>query len=195
MAKPSNPENTEEKRICVGCIAGAHGIKGAVKLHSYTEIPENIANYKTLGSEDASRHFELTVISAAKNPIIVSISGVSDRNEAEKLRNTKLYIDRSELPELEDEDDFYLEDLIGLEAKLEDGALYGTVKYVVNYGAGDILEIQTNTNKKTELIPFTKEAVPELHITQGYLVLSPPELIYIEDGNVEIDEADEDDTK
>jgi len=160
-------------RICVGAIAGAHGVKGLVKIKSFTEEPDGVAAYGPLSDEAGEREFTLALTGRAKGLIIARIDGVEDRNAAEALRGTRLYVERAALPPTAEEA-YYHTDLIGLEAVGMDGAPVGEVKALYNYGAGDLIEIQRR-DKDLLLLPFTKAAVPEVDLEGGRLVVREPE--------------------
>lgn len=160
-------------RICVGAIAGAHGVKGLVKIKSFTEEPDGVAAYGPLSDEAGERKFTLALTGRAKGLIIARIDGVEDRNAAEALRGTRLYVERAALPPTAEEA-YYHTDLIGLEAVGMDGAPVGEVKALYNYGAGDVIEIQRR-DKDLLLLPFTKAAVPEVDLEGGRLVVREPE--------------------
>jgi len=160
--------------ICMGKITSAHGIQGAVKVQSYTEDPLSILDYNPLWNHSCSRSFALKKLSMNKEMLIVKIEGVTDRNEAEKLRGTELYAPRDALPEV-DEEEFYHEDLIGLEVRLESGEVFGKVASIQNYGAGDVVIVHEANSRKEACFSFTKAIFPEIHLSEGYLVLCPPE--------------------
>jgi len=160
-------------RICVGAIAGAHGVKGLVKIKSFTEEPDGVAAYGPLSDEAGEREFTIALTGRAKGLIIARIDGVEDRNMAEALRGTRLYVERAALPPTAEEA-YYHTDLIGLEAVGMDGAPVGEVKALYNYGAGDVIEIQRR-DKDLLLLPFTKAAVPEVDLEGGRLVVREPE--------------------
>jgi 16S rRNA processing protein RimM len=167
-----------EKNIIVGKIVGAHGIRGELKLASYTADPRAIAEFPLLHSEDGKRTFRLKVRGAAsaqgKDYLIVQIEGVTDRNAAELLKNITLTVPRDALPEAE-EDEVYHEDLVGLAVKLADGTVFGRVAAVQNYGASDIIEIAREGQKQTEMFAFTDENFPEINLRDGWLLLNLPE--------------------
>ena len=156
--------------ILVGTITGAHGIKGEVKVRSFTEKPEDVAAYGPLYDE-TGRRFTLAVRSRAKGVVIAAIEGINDRDAAESLRGTNLYVPRAALPALE-EGEFYYTDLVGLRAELADGTQLGTVIGVANFGAGDVIEIAGA--KKTLDLPFTGDVVREVDVAAGRIVVAPP---------------------
>jgi len=159
-------------RICVGQILGAHGVKGLVKLASFTDDPEAIVDYGDLTDETGTRIFAVTLVGAAKDHFLAKIAGVEDRDAADALKRTQLFVDRGKLPP-PDDDEFYHADLIGLRAELPDGTALGTVSAMLNFGAGDIVEIALPSGKKP-LLPFDRETVPEIDMAGGRLVVVPP---------------------
>lgn len=154
--------------LCLGVIGAAHGVRGAVKVKTFTEMPLDLAAYGPLTDENGERAFIVTSCQAAKAGARITLKGVSDRDAAEALRGVGLYVARAKLPNLTDADDFYHTDLIGLEAVNMDGALVGTVTACHNFGAGDLLEINGS------FYPFTKAVVPEINMAAGRLTLCPP---------------------
>ena len=165
------------ERICVAQIGAAHGIRGEVRLRSFTEDPAAITSYGTLESEDGARHFEIEALRPAKDHFVARLAGIVDRNAAEKLTNLKLYIPRDRLPPTEDANTFYQSDLIGLAVVTKDGAAVGTVKAIHNFGAGDIIEIEPTDGGAPLMLPFTADAVPTVDIDGGRIVVAPPTLI------------------
>lgn len=164
-------KNSNEK-LCLGVITGAHGIRGAVKVKSFTQDPAQLTQYGPLSNEAEDIVYDLNVIGNAKGQLIIKIKGITNRNQAEDLKGTELFINRSKLPEA-DEDEFYHADLVGLKALDEDGDLYGVVKALFDFGAGDILEIQRYDGKSV-MHPFTIEVVPTIDIEAGHIVVIPP---------------------
>lgn len=164
----------ETRRILLGRIGAAHGIKGAVKITSFTAEPSSIGAYGPLAT--ATDGVTVTILSLKQvgNGLVARLKGVTDRNAAELLNGTELFADRSVLPPPEDEDDFYHADLIGLEARLSDGHILGEVSALHNFGAGDLIEIRDPRAGDTFLYPFTKLVVPEIRVADGYLVIDPP---------------------
>ena len=161
-----------DKRVCVGAVAGAHGVRGAVKIKSFTATPEDIARYGALEDESGERQFTLRLTGAGKGVLIGHLSGITDRNQAEAARGLRLYLQRAALPPTE-EDEYYHADLIGLEAVLTDGTTVGPVRAVHDFGAGDTLEIARHEAPPL-MLPFTRAAVPTVDLTAGRLVIDPP---------------------
>ena len=161
-------------RLLVGRIGAAHGIKGEVRVQSFTEDPLALVSYGPLMTSKPGLTIRILAARTTTNVLVARIEGVNDRSAAEKLNGVELYIDRALLPEPDDEDDFYHADLLGLRAQLADGTSLGTVSAIPNYGAGDILEVRDERTGDTFLYPFTKAVVPEIRIKDGYLVIDPP---------------------
>ena len=166
--------DASSRKLLMGRIGAAHGIKGEVRIQSFTEDPLAIMDYGPLATNKPGLVIEITDARTTTNVLVARIKGFSDRNAVEKLNGVELFIDRDLLPEIEDEDDYYHADLIGLDARLEDGSSIGEVITVPNFGAGDMLEIRDKARGDTRFIPFTKAAVPEVHIAAGYVVVVPP---------------------
>jgi 16S rRNA processing protein RimM len=164
----------KSQRLLMGRIGAAHGIKGEVRIQSFTEEPLGLKDYGELATNRPGLTIVIESARATTNVLVARLKGVSTRSEAERFNGVELYIDRNLLPEIEDEDDFYLADLIGLEARLEDGEVAGKVIAVPNFGAGDILEIGGGPRGETRFIPFTRAAVPEVRLKDGYVVIVPP---------------------
>lgn len=160
--------------LLMGRIGSAHGIKGEVRIQSFTEDPLALVDYSPLATNRPG--LSITILSARTNTnvLVAKLEGVNNRDAAEKLNGVELYVDRELLPETEDEDDFYHADLIGLDARLADGAMLGEVIAVPNFGAGDLIEIRDPRSGDTYLYPFTRKVVPEVHLKQGYLVIEVP---------------------
>ncbi|WP_374532640.1 ribosome maturation factor RimM [Phenylobacterium sp.] len=167
----------DEKRnlIFVAQVGAAHGVRGEVKVTTFTADPMALADYKTLLRQDGSPALTIASARPAKGGIVARLKGVADRNAAEALRGLKLYIPRDSLPEPE-EDEFYLADLVGLFVETAEGEALGTVKAVQDFGAGDLLEIQPRAGA-TWWLPFTRQAVPEVRLAQGKLIAAPPATI------------------
>lgn len=161
--------------ICVGVITSVNGVRGHVKIRSFTEKPTDIANFTNI-FDDNNNSYKVSIVTTKKDYVIAGIEGINNRNEAEKLRSTKLYIKRSELSE-PGKDQFYHADLIGVEARSEEGVVIGIIKNLVNFGAGDILEVYDMTSEKVVYYPFTKQFIPEINIQERYLILKPLEEI------------------
>ena len=162
-------------RICLGQIGAPHGVRGEVRLHSFTAEPKAIATYGPLETEDG-RVFKIESLRPAKHAFVAKLLGIDDRNAAERLANTKLYVSRERLPELAEADEFYHADLIGLRAVDYTGRECGTVVAVHNFGAGDLIELRPADGAQTELLPFDAVTVPEVNLRTGTIVVNPSPL-------------------
>jgi 16S rRNA processing protein RimM len=160
------------RRICVGAITGPQGVHGAVRIKSFTEVPEDIAAYGPLEDKTGRRQFDLRLYGVAKGVLIARLPGVADRDQADALRGVRLYLPRSALPQPKPEE-YYHADLIGLEAVLRDGTRIGQVRAIYDFGAGDTLEL-AREGAPPVLVPFTRTVVPIVTPAEGRLVLEPP---------------------
>jgi 16S rRNA processing protein RimM len=161
-------------RIRVARIGAAHGIRGEVKLWSFTEDPLAVTHYGALETGDGARRFEIEAARPAKDHLVVRLKGIVDRNAAEALRNTDLFVLRDRLPPIEDADTFYHTDLVGLVAVGEDGSAFGTITAIHNFGAGDLIEIVPVGGGDALLLPFTETTVPTIDLKAGRVVVVPP---------------------
>lgn len=162
----------DDRKICVGVVAGAHGIKGHVLLRSFTEDPEAIFRYKPLMDEKGERTFVFKNQGVVKGQFIASLKGASDRNAAEALRGTKIFVERSALPPA-GRRTYYEADLVGLTVYTEEKK-FGTVKALHDYGAGAFLEIQP-AKGTSFMLPFTDDYVPEIDLKEGVMTIVVPE--------------------
>ena len=160
-------------RICVAQIGAAHGVRGEVRLRSFTEDPTAVARYGPLESEDGTRRFTIAALRPAKDHFVARLAGVDDRSAAEQLTNVRLYVSRDKLPPIDEDETFYHADLVGLAAVTPDGASLGTVTAIHNFGAGDVVEIKAE-NGESLMVPFTDTAVPEIDIEARRIVVVPP---------------------
>jgi 16S rRNA processing protein RimM len=160
-------------RVLVAQIGAAHGLRGEVRLRSFTAEPMAVKDYGVLESEDGTQRFEIESLRPAKDVLIARLAGVADRNAAERLCNLRLYVARDRLP-APDNDEFYYADLIGLSAVASDSREIGTVVGLQNFGAGDLVEIKL-TDGATVMLPFTKRIVPRIEIAAGRIVVDPPD--------------------
>lgn len=174
------------ERICIGKIVAAHGIRGEVKVLSQTKTPTDLDKFGDVENKDASRKFSIKVLGMISSNVRVKIESVDTRNEAEALIGTELYVARSALPELA-EDEFYKGDIVGLKVCLRtpDNEI-GTVVGFENFGAGEIIEIKLKGQKETELLPFTRQYVPVINLESGYIIVSSATMIFAEDDDEDI---------
>jgi 16S rRNA processing protein RimM len=164
MPKPKNP-------VQLAVIGAAHGIKGEVRVKTFTAEPLALGDYGPLCAEDG-RVFEVADIRPQGTVVVARFKGVNDRNAAEALTGTALFVDRSALPDELDHDEFYHADLIALEVKDDAGETIGRVTAVQNFGGGDILELALGGGQ-TALIPFTTAAVPQVSVSAGFIRIDP----------------------
>jgi 16S rRNA processing protein RimM len=167
-------DDARQLRVCLGVVVGSHGVRGQVRVKPFTEDPYGVAAYGPVETKDATRRFKIEATGVAKGVVICRLEGVSDRDKADAMRGTELYVARDVLPDVEEEDGYYHTDLIGLSAISVDGKPYGRVVAVENFGAGDLLEIARTDGGQTVYVPFTDEIVPVVDIEAGCLTLDPP---------------------
>lgn len=160
--------------VCLGAVAGAQGVRGDLRIKPFTADPADVASYGPVSDEAGTRRFTLTVREVRKDVVIVSAAEVRDRNAAEALRGVRLYVPRAALPEPE-EDEFYHADLIGLAAVGEDGTVFGTVRALHDFGAGDVMEIARAEGGQPFAVPFTRAVVPVIDFAERRVVVVPPD--------------------
>lgn len=160
-------------QVCVGQFAGAHGVRGYVRVKPFTEVPEDATRYGAVATEDGTRTFTLELVGHAKGVLVVRIAGVADRDAAQALSGTRLYVDRARLPE-PDAEEFYHADLIGMAVETPDGAPLGTIRAVDDFGAGDVIELALNDGRSV-MVPFTLAVVPTVDVKARRCVVALPE--------------------
>ncbi len=164
-----------ERKVCVARIGAAHGVRGAVKLWTFTDDPFAVKAYGALSTKDGARQFEVEQAREARDHLVATFKGVTTREEAERLNGVELYVARDQLPATE-EDEYYHTDLIGLAAVTTADEPLGRVIAVHNFGAGDIIEIAPPSGT-TMLLPFTKAIVPTVDLAGGRVVIEMPQEI------------------
>lgn len=164
-------------RVIVGAIGGAFGVQGEVRLKSFCADPQAIADYTPLYTEDGRAFAQIVLTGQLKNGFTARIDGVVTKEDADALRNVNLYADRAMMPSLPD-DEYYYADLIGLTVVDTGGATLGTVKNVMDHGAGDLLEVIVAGQPETVLLPFTQSVVPTVDLTAKRIVADPPEGLF-----------------
>lgn len=171
--------------VLLAAIIGAHGLKGEVKVKTFTEATDALGQYGALHLKDGRKLFIKHVNATKPGEAIVAFIDVGDRNAAEALKGQELFVSREALPPLEDHE-FYHADLIGLRAEDEAGRVIGTVHAVHNFGAGDVIEI-ARADGDTLLLAFTRENVPAIEVEEGRVIVAVPEEIEAQAprGNVE----------
>ncbi|MCB1682338.1 MAG: 16S rRNA processing protein RimM [Rhodospirillales bacterium] len=173
MTSPSKPHAAEQtKRVCLGKIVSAHGVKGLVKLLPYGEDPTLMESLGPLFTgAKTGETLTVTIQNAAGKTLLAAIEGCTNRNQAEELRGTELWVIRDLLPEIEDENEFYIEDLIGLEIRSPENLRVGTIRTVENFGGGDLLNIQRDTGTENYVL-FRDQYVEKVNLDEGFLALT-----------------------
>ncbi|WP_068310819.1 ribosome maturation factor RimM [Polycladidibacter hongkongensis] len=177
--------SSSDEKILLAQVGAAHGIKGEVRVKPFGDDPLSFADYGKLETLDGSRKFKVKRARVQKTVVVTKFEGVNTRNEAEALNGVKLYIPRERLPQIEEADEFYHYDLLGLKAVDAQGEVLGTVVALPNFGAGDLIEIAPKSGAAL-LLPFTKEVVPEIDLEAGQVTVILP-LGFLEDGEREPD--------
>jgi 16S rRNA processing protein RimM len=162
-------------QICIARIGAAHGVRGAVKLWTFTEDPFAVKAYGPLLTKDGARAFEVATAREAKGHLVATLKGIATREEAERLNGIELYIAREKLPAT-DQNEYYHADLIGLAAVNAADEPLGRVLAIHNFGAGDIIEIAPPQGA-TLLLPFTNAVVPTVDLAGGRVVIELPDEI------------------
>lgn len=165
----------DNAKVCVGVITTVHGVRGNVKVKSFTQNAADFASFGTLSDASGKRSFKMKIVGELKDQFLAAVDGIKDRTQAETLRGVELFVDRSLLPQAE-ENEFYYADLIGLDAKTAEGEILGKVKAVFNFGAGDMLEIEN----VADFIPFSNQCVPDVDLKAGFLTVILPETVSAE---------------
>ncbi len=160
-------------RICLGVIVGVHGVRGHLKIKAYTDDPAALDRYGPISLDDG-RLLHLKVKSVSpKGTVIAVAQEVTDRNEAEVMRGLELFIKRDALPPTAD-DEVYHSDLVGLEARDNDGVAIGVIVGLHDFGAGDIIEVKPPSGP-TMMLPFAHEYRDEVRLEEGFVTLLPPQ--------------------
>jgi 16S rRNA processing protein RimM len=157
-----------KERVLLGVVAAPHGVRGLVRIKSYTEDPMAVAAYGPLSDETGKRAYRVEALSAARGAVLARIEGVADRTAAEALRGLRLYVERERLPGT-GEREWYAADLVGLAAVGRDGRDWGKVVAFHDFGAGSVMEVSGGV-----MLPFTDEAVPEIDVEGGKVLVEPP---------------------
>lgn len=163
------------EKLSLGVVLGAHGVRGLVRVRPFTENPDGVAAYGPVETRDG-RRFKIEALNLLKDAVLCRFEGIADRDAADALKGTELYVSRDRLPDLDaDDEGWYIADLIGLKAYDVTGALVGEVSAVENFGAGDLLEIRLADGVESHFLSFTDANVPEVDLAQGRVVIDPPE--------------------
>ena len=161
-------------RVLLGVVAAAHGVRGLVRIRSYTEDPMAVAQYGPLSDETGRKHYRVEALSTVKDAVLARIEGVADRTAAEALRGLRLYVERDRLPAT-DEREWYEADIVGLAAVGRDGRDWGKVIAFHDFGAGRTMEVSGGSaSRSSVMLPFTAEAVPEVDVEGGKVLVNPP---------------------
>lgn len=169
--------------VLLGVVIGAQGLKGEVKVKTFTQSPDKLGAYGPLHTKDGKR-FRATFLRETKDGAVVALEGVNGRTAAEALKGVELFVPRTALPK-EDADEFYHADLIGLRAEDTEGRAMGTVRALHNFGAGNVIELVRDDGDEV-FLPFTREVAQQIDIEGGRIVIAAPEEVEAgEKGNVE----------
>ena len=161
-------------RVLLGVVGAPHGVRGLVRIKSFTEDPMAIASYGALSDEAGTKAYRVEALSVVKDAVLARIEGVADRTAAEAVRGLRLYVERSALPAT-GEQEWYEADLIGLSAVGRDGRDWGKVLAFHDFGAGLTMEVSGgSTSRNSVVVPFTDAAVPEIDVEGGKVVIDPP---------------------
>jgi len=161
-------------RVLLGVVGAPHGVRGLVRIKSFTEDPMAIASYGALSDETGTKAYRVEALSVVKDAVLARIEGVADRTAAEAVRGVRLYVERERLPAT-GEREWYEADLIGLSAVGRDGRDWGKVLAFHDFGAGRTMEVSGgSTSRNSVVVPFTDAAVPEIDVEGGKVVIDPP---------------------
>lgn len=166
----------EEKLVCVGVIASAHGVRGELNIVTHLEDTDFFSSHSSYANKAGTKHYIIRIKGRKQRFLIAAIEGVTDRNMAEALKGVELYVPRSLFPAPEEEE-FYYDDLTGLAVHTPSQKNYGTVTGMYNFGAGDVIEVKVTATGKQVMYPFSIEVVPEVELEEGYITLVPPETV------------------
>lgn len=187
-------DDTDTKPVLMGVIGATHGVRGQVRIKSFTGDPLAIGDYGPL-HDKSGNSYEITHARMAKNMVIATIKSVTTPEAAKALNGVELFVARDQLPDEElDEDEFFFEDLVGMEARAEDGDVLGRVIAVYNFGADDMIEVRFSSGPKagkSEYFAFLKSVVPDLNLEEGWLTLVMPDEVIAQGDEAEEGEGDE----
>lgn len=161
------------KRIRIATITGVHGVRGAVRVRSFTEDQRSIASFSSVTDVTGARTFKLAIQGESKDQLLVMVEGITTRTQAEQLKGTDLFITRDQLPALKGKRLYYHADLIGLRAETLDGEVIGTISALHDFGAGSILQVARRAGGDV-MLPFSKTVVPQVDLAGGRIVINPP---------------------
>lgn len=163
--------------IILARIGAPNGVRGAARVKLFGDDPAGLSEYGPLRRADGKGHLAVNSMRAGKtlDMVVATFEGITSREKVAELNGVELGLPRSALPDVDDEDDFYHADLIGLEVRLTNGARFGEIMQVANYGADDLLDVKPDRGGPSVLVPFTKAIVPTVKVGDGYVVLDPPD--------------------
>lgn len=165
-----------DPRVCLGAFAGAHGVRGLVRIRPFTEVPEDVGAYGPVTSEDGKRVLDITVKGRGpRGHLLAAVHGIADRDAAAALAGMRFYVDRDRLP-LPDEEEFYHADLVGLAVEDTAGRALGTVRAVHEYGGGTAIEF-AGPDGAVATVPFSRAAVPTVDLAGGRVVVAPDQVM------------------
>ncbi len=170
--------------VCLGVIVGVKGLKGEVRVKSFTEAPEDVAAYGPLKAGDG-RTFTLSVVNVLEDVVIARIDGVADRTAAEALKGLELFVDRAVLPKTEG-DTYYHADLIGLAVETTEGERVGKVSAFYNFGGGDVMEVTAEGGSDTGFLPFSADVIAKVDIPGGKVVITPQPNLFEDAGKEDL---------
>lgn len=162
----------ENKKLCIGKILAPHGLHGHVKIQSFTQKPEDLVKYGQLCDKSGKHWFQLHLHHTKNKTLIAHINGIQTRSQAKNLQGLDLFIPRSVLPDILDEDTYYYTDLIGLNVESQDGIQYGTVKAIHDFPSGTTLEIGHDL-----LLLFTRQYVLHIDLEKGKIIIQYPQTL------------------
>ncbi len=164
-----------ERRVLLGIVAAAHGVRGEIRIRSFCAKPADIGAYGPLSDEQGTRTFTVRPESvSSRGDVIARIDGVADRNAAEALRGLRLYAARAALPPTAP-GEWYEDDLVGLAARGPDGRMWGTVLAVHDFGAGTVLELSGGEHGRSFMVPFNHAVAPAVDVEGGTITVDPPD--------------------
>ncbi len=177
MSSRSDPDRSrpaatapDARRVCVGVVLGAHGIRGAVRIKCFTVEPAAIATYGALEDDAGTRQWHVDVVGVERNGVRATIRGVGDRTAAEALKGVKLYVRRSALPPPQP-GEYYAADLEGLAVVATDGSPLGRIVALHDFGAGSVLEIEPTVGDSL-MVPFTDTAIPDVDLAAARVTVA-----------------------
>jgi 16S rRNA processing protein RimM len=166
---------TPHRLVLLGVFGAAQGVRGEVRVKSYTDDPKAIGAYGALTDRAGARVFVFETLRPLKDDMLVArVKGIATRDAAQALTGVEIFARRDQLPP-PDADEFYYDDLVGLAAVTREGAALGRVVALSNFGAGDILEVAPENGGETLLLPFSKTVAVEIDFTGGRIVIEPPQ--------------------